>query len=132
MSLVRVLAFPSRSFPLRADLFAQLTSTLSTSGALIYHFRRIFHDWADSASISILHNTALAMTVRSRILIIDTIVPDVGASRHVTLQDINMMSFGGIERTKSQWEGLLEGAGLRLRRIWSAEGNLMGAVEAIL
>ena len=126
-------ATPRPSFPyshsLQLDYFSRLIVPLS--GALTYHFRRIFHDWADSASLSILRNTVIAMTARSRILIFDTIVPEVNAPRHVTMQDINMMSFGGTERTQRQWEELLGKAGLRIKKVWRAEGNLMGVVEAV-
>ena len=72
------------------------------------------------------------MTSRSRILIADTIVPEIGARRHVALQDINMMSFGGMERTQLQWEALLLQSGLKLKKIWLREGNAMGVLEAVL
>ena len=72
------------------------------------------------------------MNTRSRILIIDTIVPERGAPRHMALQDINMMSFGGMERTRLQWEDLLGRAGLRVKRFWASDENLQQAIEAIL
>ncbi len=72
------------------------------------------------------------MSARSRILITDTVIPEMGAPRHVALQDINMMSFGGMERTKVQWEGLLAEAGLNIRRLWAAEGSLQNTIEAIV
>ncbi len=71
------------------------------------------------------------MTSRSRILIVDTVVPDIGAPRHMALQDINMMSFGGMERTRLQWEDLLAAAGLSIKKIWAGEGNLQKVIEAI-
>ena len=72
------------------------------------------------------------MTASSRILIFDTIVPEMNAPRHIALQDINMMSFGGMERTQRQWEELIGKAGLKVKKVWRAEGNLMGVVEAVL
>ena len=72
------------------------------------------------------------MSARSRILITDTVIPEMGAPRHVALQDINMMSFGGMERMKVQWEGLLAEAGLDIRRFWASEGNLQNTIEAIV
>lgn len=37
--------------------------------AWTYHFRRIFHDWSDQASVDILRNTVQTMNSNGRILI---------------------------------------------------------------
>ncbi len=71
------------------------------------------------------------MSSCSRILITDTVIPEIGASRDVALQDINMMCFGGMERTQLQWEGLLGRAGLSIKRFWVSDGNLQNVIEAI-
>ena len=71
------------------------------------------------------------MSGRSRILITDTVIPEIGVSRHAALQDINMMSFGGMERTYPQWERLLREAGLSIKRVWSHGGNLQSTIEAV-
>ena len=111
----------------------QVTSTNGMGlGARIYHFRRIFHDWSDEVSLRILRNTVPAMTSHSRILITDTVVPEIGAPRHVAMQDINMMSFGGMERTKVQWENLLREAGLSVKKYWAREGDLQNTIEAVV
>ena len=99
-------------------------------GALIYHFRRIFHDWSDDVSLRILRNTKQALSSRSRILITDTVIPEMNAPRHVALQDINMMSFGGMERTQLQWEALLREAGLVIVKFWAQDGDLQHTIEA--
>ena len=52
------------------------------------------------------------------------------APRHVALQDINMMSFGGMERTQLQWEALLEEAGLVIVKFWAEDGDLQNTIEA--
>ena len=72
------------------------------------------------------------MSARSRVLITDTVVPEIGAPRHVALQDINMMSFGGMERTRLQWEDLLRDAGLSIKRFWAGEGDSQNTIEATL
>ena len=72
------------------------------------------------------------MNSRSRILITENVLPATGAPRGMVLQDINMMGFGGMERTRIQWEDLLEEAGLSIRRVWSTEGNLQATIEASL
>lgn len=80
----------------------------------------------------ILRNTIQAMNSRSRILITDTVLPEENAPRSVALQDINMMGFGGMERTQAQWESLLEGVGLRIKEIWTGKGHLQNVIEAKL
>ena len=72
------------------------------------------------------------MDTRSRILVTDTVIPIIGTPRHVALQDINMMSFGGMERTQTQWEELLKGVGLKIKKFWASEGNLQNVIEATL
>lgn len=101
-------------------------------GARAYHFRRIFHDWSDPASIEILRNTAQAMSSNSRILISETAAPSVGANRATALQDVNMMAFAGMERTEEQWQDLIRKAGLRFIRFWRQEGSMHVVVEARL
>ncbi|KAL8923533.1 MAG: hypothetical protein Q9172_003069 [Xanthocarpia lactea] len=115
------LSFTSHPFLQHFALHSRvaISQPWGTLGALIYHFRRIFHDWSDDVSRRILCNTIKAMSLRSRILIADTIVPNIGAPRHVALQDINMMSFGGMERTLTQWNELLDSANLKIKRVWA-------------
>ena len=103
-----------------------------TLGALIYHFRRIFHDWSDEISLAILRNTIPAMGPRSRILIVETVVPERETPPYIALQDINMLCFGGMERTRCQWENLLKRAGLKVKWIWASDRNLQSTIEAVL
>ncbi|KAG8165232.1 hypothetical protein KVR01_005507 [Diaporthe batatas] len=92
-------------------------------GARAYYFRRIFHDWSDPIAIQILHNTVMAMGLRSRILIADIEVPTSGVPWSMALQDWNMMALGGIERTQSQWKALLRKSGLVLVKVWRLKGS---------
>lgn len=73
------------------------------------------------------------MNSRSRVVIADMALPDVGAPRDMALQDLNMMSFGGMERTERQWQELIVAAGLVLKKIWKGDGGAKHAViEAVL
>lgn len=102
-------------------------------GARAYYFRRIFHDWDQCRSREILTNTREAMTAQSRIIIADMVLPNMQAPRDMALQDLNMMSFGGMERTESQWRELITSAGLRLKKIWKGEsGAKHSVIEAVL
>ena len=55
----------------------------------------------------------------SKVLINQWIVPTQGATSFMTHQDLNMMAtFSAMERTEEQTREMLEGAGLRIVRIW--------------
>ena len=101
-------------------------------GAKAYFMRRIMHDWSDETCKSILKNIIPSMSVDSKILINELILPDEKCERRMALSDLVMMSFGGMERTDSQWETLLQEAGLQIRNIWRGEGNNLSVIEATL
>jgi len=98
------------------------------AGAHIYFFCHIFHDWPDATCRQILQNTLPALVPgKSKLVIVDIVVPEVGASPFTCMMDISMMAFGGMERTEKQWRALLEGVGLRIVRIEGPKtGSLTG------
>jgi O-methyltransferase domain len=90
-------------------------------GARAYFFSRILHDWSDYDCRRILEQTASAMRPgHSRVLISDIVVPEKEIPPLAALIDINMLLIGGMERNRKQWSVLLEGAGLRLEKVWTA------------
>jgi hypothetical protein len=55
----------------------------------------------------------------SKLFIYDIVLPPTGASISQTTMDVNMMSLcSGAERTKGQWEKLLDGAGFKIVKLW--------------
>lgn len=80
----------------------------------------VFHDWPDAEATKILTNTRDAMTKGySKLFIYDIVIPATGASISQTTMDVQMMSLlSSAERTKSQWESLLTGAGFRIVKFW--------------
>jgi O-methyltransferase domain len=88
------------------------------AGARIYHFRRVFHIWGQEKARELLENTKKAMDEFSRILIADMVLPDIGCPWNLAMQDLNMMSLGGMERSESEWKTLLDSTGLVLQKIW--------------
>ncbi|GLA14676.1 hypothetical protein AnigIFM62618_001114 [Aspergillus niger] len=84
-------------------------------GALAYYIRRCLHNWPNDESQKILSNLAGAMDKeKSRVLITEHIVPDVGGTMFHAWMDQTMMTFGGLERTKKDWAHLLDISGLEL------------------
>ncbi|KAJ5090818.1 hypothetical protein N7532_009502 [Penicillium argentinense] len=89
-------------------------------GAKFYYLRRVLHDWPDNDATKILRNVAEAMSTDSRVLIDDTVLPDTEAVWQGTMADLALMiSCGGKERTRRQWELLADAAGLRVEQIHS-------------
>ncbi|KAI0842124.1 hypothetical protein F5Y06DRAFT_306973 [Hypoxylon sp. FL0890] len=84
------------------------------SGAKYYYLRAILHNWDDDKAVQILANIVPAMSADSLVLIDEVVIPDVGAHVWPAGLDLQMYTlFGGAERTASQWDGILQRAGLQ-------------------
>ena len=94
---------------------------LHRSGARIYFFRNIAHDWSDLRCSEIFTNTIAAMDKDySRILFEDFVLPSTGATYRSVSMDVHMLfSLAGIERAEGHWRELLAGVGLEIVKIWS-------------
>ncbi|KAI4218798.1 MAG: hypothetical protein LQ349_008569 [Xanthoria aureola] len=103
-------------------------------GARAYYFRNICHDWQDTTCEKILVNTAQSMERGySRILIDEYVIPDTGAPIRGSSMDFLMMMFcSGIERTKRQWESLLDRCGLEIVQVWRTRSDYEQIIEAQL
>jgi hypothetical protein len=78
----------------------------------------VLHDWSDELAAVILRNCRHAMPENAKVLIVEMIVPETNSASFSKLLDVNMMVMtGGRERTKSEFQALLDAAGLRLTRI---------------
>ena len=102
-------------------------------GAKVYYMRTVLHDWNDERCEVILRHIRGAMAPDSVIIIDETVLPEMGATERQMNSDLAMMMIvGARERTQSQWQSLLESAGLRLRdvRIYDGSGK-MGLIAAV-
>lgn len=73
------------------------------------------HDWPDTECLTILSKLAEAMDADSRILMDEVVLPDVNVPWEAAMQDISMnIQFGGKERTRSEWDSLIEKSGLKV------------------
>lgn len=78
----------------------------------------ILHDWSDELVKVILRNCRQAMAKNGRLLIVETVVPETNSTSFSKLLDINMMVMtSGRERTKSEFNALLDVADFNLTRI---------------
>ncbi|KAE8366796.1 S-adenosyl-L-methionine-dependent methyltransferase [Aspergillus caelatus] len=84
-------------------------------GAKFYYLRRILHAYPDSQGIQILRNLRTAMAHDSQILIDEMVLSETNVPWQATLADLSLMvSMGGKERSKKQWEMLAEQSDLRV------------------
>jgi SAM-dependent methyltransferase len=87
-------------------------------GADAYLLCGVIHDWDDRRAIRILRNCRRAMTKKGRLLIVDMVVPDTDAMSFSKLLDLNMLAMtGGRERTKAEFQSLLDAADYKVTRI---------------
>lgn len=94
-------------------------------GADLYLLRHLLVDCPDGEAVQVLRHTADAMCDKSRILIVDGILPvEYGedSGRMLNTIDLHLLSiFNSKERTLDQWKSLVESAdkGLEIVRTWT-------------
>ncbi|KAL9610133.1 MAG: hypothetical protein Q9167_005153 [Letrouitia subvulpina] len=103
-------------------------------GARAYYFRSVCHDWSDAQCKAFLTNTAQAMEKGySRLLLDEYVVPTTKAPLRAASMDIQMLMYlSGMERTRRQWENLLDRCGLEIIKIWGTRSDYEQIIEAQL
>jgi O-methyltransferase/methyltransferase family protein len=82
-----------------------------------YLVMEIIHDWPDEQSVAILKAIRRAAPKHAKLLLIETIVPaDPGPHWSKTLDVFMLALLGGRQRTRGEYEALLESAGFALER----------------
>ena len=101
------------------------------SGGDAYVLSHIIHDWSEAQCLTILGNCRDAMGPDSRLLIVETVLPEGDTPHQGKLQDLVMLVFpGGQERTEPEYRDLLAKAGLRLTRVVPTT-SVVSIVEAV-
>ena len=101
------------------------------ANANLYLMKLILHDWNDEQSLAILNNVNKAMNSTSRLLIIESVIPEGNVPHPGKFMDINMLNMtGGRERTENDWKQLLAKAGLNVLKIISTHSPLFSLIEA--
>jgi len=102
----------------RADLVPGNFFQQSPPTADAYILKFIIHDWDDEQSILILKNIAAVMHKKSRVLLLESVMPEGNEPSLAMLRDLQMMvQPGGMERTDSEYRELLKKAGLKITKI---------------
>lgn len=93
-------------------------------GAKFYYLRHVLHDWPDQHCIEILQQIIPALGPQSRILVDEVVIPATGVPWQAAFMDLLMMdSLGAIERTRVEWETLLDQAGLKITESYQYDGK---------
>ncbi len=82
-----------------------------------YILKHIIHDWSDKDAISILLKCREAMKPKSKILLVETVIPDGNVPCFGKWLDLMMLIIEGRERTEEQYRNLFSQVGLKLNRI---------------
>jgi hypothetical protein len=105
-------------------------------GADAYILKSVIHDWDDDASVAILKNCRIAMSEKSKLLLVERIMPEKMThslnQQRMAMIDINMLAMpGGQERTEVEYRVLLANAGFVLTQIKPLPGLDVGLMEAV-
>ncbi|CAG7972164.1 unnamed protein product [Penicillium salamii] len=93
-------------------------------GAKAYYLRTVLHDWPDKEAVEILSRLREAMSPGSLVLIHEKAMPETNIPWMAAIGDMTMMTaFSARERTKNEWEDLLNRAQLKLTGFWKPEGT---------
>jgi hypothetical protein len=102
------------------------------SGGDLYILKHILHDWSDEVCIEILTNVCKAIVPDGTVLVIESILPDLGidvaSAQAVTMLDLHMMTIlGGRERSLYEYDQLLTASGFKLAMSTVGHPCMLGA-----
>lgn len=100
--------------------------------AKFYYLKIVLHDWPDPKAREIFRNIIPAMGKDSVILVDEMQFPVRNVHRHATAIDLTMMAvLAGFERTRSQWDALLDSVGLKIASTFTYTPSLYESVMVV-
>ena len=83
-----------------------------------YMLMEVLHDWKDEEAVKILRSVRRAAKPTSKLLVVETLIPDTPEPHPAKVLDVIMLAVtGGRERPAPEYRSLLEKAGFRLERV---------------
>lgn len=101
-------------------------------GAAVYFMHLVLHDWPDDKAGQILDNLRPAMKRGYSRLLINDIVLTASMDAMVSASDLHMTMNGAQERTREEWESLLERSGFTVRNFYFSPLSEQALIEAEL
>jgi hypothetical protein len=109
---------------IKGDMFEQVPS------ADLYIMKMILHDWNDDECIKILSNIHKSASDKSKIFIVEHLVPDPAIPHFSKLFDIHMMcATTGRERTIEEYKSILSQSGWRHIQTHYPKSKMIGVIE---
>lgn len=97
----------------------------------LYVLRRVVHDFDDDQAVAVLSTVRRHMPPGATLLLMESVVPTGNTPHFAKTLDLDMMVFvGGRERTRREFETLLDRAGFRLSRVVPTI-SMISLVEAV-
>ncbi len=110
----------------KGDMFEQIPSSD------LYTMKMILHDWDDEECIKILSNIYKSASDKSKVFIIEHIVPNPGIPHFSKLFDVHMMcATSGRERTSEEYESILNQSGWRYDKTLYPNSKIIGVIEGV-
>jgi hypothetical protein len=107
------------------DFFAEVPS-----GGDAYIMKFIIHDWDEQRALAILKNIHRAMPDGGKLLLVETLVPEINEPSFAKLMDVHMMVMtGGRERTAAEYAALFAAAGFKFNKVTPTE-SMISIIEA--
>lgn len=91
-------------------------------GADVHLLKHVVHNWEDEPAVRLLRNCARALTPGGKVVIVEFVLPRDNRPSGAQPMDLNMLVFGGRERSEDDYERILSEAGLRLERVIPTHG----------
>ncbi|MBW4051486.1 MAG: methyltransferase [Proteobacteria bacterium] len=84
-----------------------------------YLLMSVIHDWGDAEATALLDAVRRAAPPHAKVLLLEMLLPDAPGPHPAKFLDVEMlvMTTGGRERTRGEYERLLASAGMRLARV---------------
>ena len=120
------LGLGERSRAMAGDFFTAVPE------ADIYLLKNVLHDWNDEEAVRILKRCRQAMKRGGRVVVIETLLGEMGDPGIAPLMDLNMMVLlTGRERSLAEFSGLLADAGLRFSKSTPVRPSPFAVIEAV-
>lgn len=122
---LREKGFAERCATVGGDFFEAVPA-----GGDLYAMRWIIHDWDDEKSIRILKNIREAIPADGRLILAEAVVPERTEPHFSKFFDLIMLTMtGGRERTRREYQRLLEKSGFELKEIYPTD-SFLSIIEA--
>jgi O-methyltransferase/methyltransferase family protein len=93
----------------------------------LYLLKTVLHDWDDEQAVAILRNCQTAARDGGRVLVVETVVGEIGKPDFAVLSDMGMLAVtGGMERDLQEFDALFAASGWRRGKTYPVGGGYFG------